>query len=399
MKNKQLDFFLGALSPTGYAGYYSQLVRDTGSHVVLLKGSPGCGKSTLIKKVAQHLKENDNQVELIHCAQDPGSYDAVVCYDKKFVMADATSPHLMEPQYPIAFEQVVPLYYCINADKMQEHREKIIELYNKYTFLNERVTRYLAAAGSLIGDTQRTAQTFTNMSKAYDLAKALCKKYIPDMRSKEQQKIGDAKNIKTKDNGEKAAFTTKNLLSNNIQENVRLLSAITHEGVVCFNKTVYSLASNIIAFNNEFGCASKAILYILRQNAIEKGYNIITCYCPLSPYDKIEHVIIPSLNLAFVTQNAYHFANLKQEKTNKNLNIRNIHAIRFCDKDGVNMRKKRLRFNAKAAKQLLLQAQSLMKETKVCHDELEKYYIDAADFTLLNRAFEKIKNQLGLEEK
>ncbi len=396
MKNKQLDFFLGALSPTGFAGYYSQLVRDTGSHVVLLKASPGCGKSTLIKKVAQYLINTGKQVQLIHCAQDPGSLDAVVCNAQKFIMVDATSPHCMEPQYPIAFEQVMPLYYCVNANIMQKHRAKIIQLYNKNKFLNERVTRYLAAAGSLLSDTQRTAQTFTNMSKVYDLAKALCKKYILS-KGNETKKTGQLQKDSS-ENEISRTFTTKQLLQNNDQEDIRLLSAVTCDGVTCFEQTVFSLAKNIVVLNDEFGCACKALLYILRQDAVEKGYKIITCYCPLNPYDKIEHIIIPSLSLAFVTKNAYHFTNTKRNKENKNLNVRTIHNTRFCNKDGMSMRKKRLQFNAKATKQLILQAQNLMQEAKNCHDELEKYYTDAADFKLLDKAYQKIENQLSLKD-
>ncbi len=387
MDNKRLDFFLGALTPTGFAGYHAQLTRDTKSNIVLIKGCPGCGKSTIIKRIAEFLLNNKEQVELIHCAADPDSYDSVICKNLKFTIADATPPHTMEPEYPVAFEQVLPLYYCINAENLQKHRKKIIELFNKHDFLTQRTTRYLAAAGSLLQDTCRTAQTFTNSAKIYELAKTLSKKYIPSLKDK----LPDEK----QDENKKHAFILNQSGAVNLQEDVRMLSAVTFKGIECYAQTVLKLADNIILIDDPYGYASKSLLSALRQEAIGKGQNLITCYCSMNPYDKIEHVILPQLRLAFVTCNSYHCENLIKYKTNKNINIRTIHSTRFCNKDGMNLRKKRLQFNKKATEQLLLQAQLLMKQTKQCHDELESYYINAADFPALDRAFDKIVAQLS----
>ncbi len=391
MENKRFNFFLGALTPTGFAGYYSQLVRDNASHVVLLKGSPGCGKSTLIKRIANYLYESGEDVELIHCAQDPESLDSVICKNRKFIIADATSPHTLEPEYPIAFEQILPLYYCIDAISMQKHRKEIIELFNKYTFLTERSTRYLAAAGSLLQDTARTAQAFTNTAKIHELAKVLCKKYIPNCNNVDIIHHDKDENAETT----KHTFTTKQFVQTNLQEDTRILSAITHEGLVCYEDTVLKMANNIIIVEDCFGYASKCMLYAIRQDALSKGHKIITCYCSMSPYDKIEHIIIPSLGLAFITSNAYHLTGKLKSKANNGINIRTIHSTRFCNKDGMSLRKKRLQFNNKATSQLLTQAQLLMKQTKACHDELESYYTKAADFPSLDRAYDKIVAQLS----
>lgn len=94
MQQQELDFFLGALSPTGFSSYYTQVVKDAETQTsALLKAGPGCGKSTLLRRIAAHLEEQGETVELIHCSSDPDSLDGVICGARKFSVVDATPPH------------------------------------------------------------------------------------------------------------------------------------------------------------------------------------------------------------------------------------------------------------------------------------------------------------------
>ena len=52
------------------------------------------------------------------------------------------------------------------------------------------------------------------------------------------------------------------------------------------------------------------------------------------------------------------------------------------------IRRKRLHFNKRAVDELFAQASSIQKEAKECHDALEQYYIDAVDFTFLEKAYQ-----------
>lgn len=94
MNQHRLDFFLGSLSPVGFAGYFSQVQQNPKDQtVVLLKSGPGCGKSTLLRRVANRLLELGETVELIHCASDPESLDGVICEARHIAILDATPPH------------------------------------------------------------------------------------------------------------------------------------------------------------------------------------------------------------------------------------------------------------------------------------------------------------------
>ena len=91
---RQLRYFLGANSPAGIYSLYDQLIDPTEADAVfILKGGPGCGKSTLMKRVAAAAEERGLQVEYIRGSGDPASLDAILLPEKKTAIVDGTAPH------------------------------------------------------------------------------------------------------------------------------------------------------------------------------------------------------------------------------------------------------------------------------------------------------------------
>ena len=80
----QVRYFLGANSPAGFYSLYDQLIDPAEAEAVfILKGGPGCGKSTLMKRVAAAAEERGLQVEYIPCSGDPDSLDAILLRRKR----------------------------------------------------------------------------------------------------------------------------------------------------------------------------------------------------------------------------------------------------------------------------------------------------------------------------
>lgn len=355
----QLDFLLGAVSPMGFYGYFDQFSGTGGGiHTVLIKAGPGCGKSTLMKKIAERLIKKDCDAELIHCSSDPESLDGVICREMNFCILDATAPHTLEPMYPVACEEILSLYHLIDKEKMKQCKDEAVTLFKRCASLQERSARYITAAGSLIADSGRVAHCATDFEKAQEFAKQLCKKYIP-----------------------KADGTGT--------ESVRLLSAVTLNGHIFYRDTINKLCTEkLIVLHDEYGAASAHILKYIRSNALEKGQDIITCYCPMSPNEKAEHIIIPSLKTGFVTANAYHSVPGAKQRV--------IHCTRFMNKELLNLRRQRLKFNKKAADELFSQANILQREAKENHDKLEGYYKAAIDFNGVGKLCDDLLIRLGL---
>ena len=59
--HSSVDFFLGATTPAGFKGYFAPLRREPGMQLVLLKSGPGCGKSTLMKRLARAAQEKGEE--------------------------------------------------------------------------------------------------------------------------------------------------------------------------------------------------------------------------------------------------------------------------------------------------------------------------------------------------
>ena len=63
----ELQYFLGANSPSGFYSLYDELLPvEQAEQMYILKGGPGCGKSTLMRQVARQAREAGLQTVLGH---------------------------------------------------------------------------------------------------------------------------------------------------------------------------------------------------------------------------------------------------------------------------------------------------------------------------------------------
>lgn len=358
---KVLNFFLGSSTPQGFVSRFDQLGDpDADWRLYVIKGGPGSGKSTLMRKLASELSPLCKQVEMIHCSSDMDSLDGVIFSDYKISIADGTPPHVIEPKYPGAYENLVPVFDCWDHKALRERRKEIMEATKAVKHCHEYCTRFLTAAGSLLADTYRIALEATDTAKVARYAASFA-----------------AREFKRRTQGGTPT------------ESVRFLSAITDKGPHFFSKTAQDLCKRIYLIDDDYGAASRLLLMALRSHAMEAGYSVITCYCPLAPFEKIDHLFIPQLDLGIMTANRFHRLETDGERT--------IHARRFTDTEKIKQRKKRISFNLKGAAQMIDHASSLLAEAKEKHDLLENLYIGAMDFGKLNALTQKLSQEMRAE--
>lgn len=138
--------FPGNNSSRGFFSYYESALA-LAKRVYILKGGPGTGKSTLMRKLAEHFLEVGFDVELWQCSSDPHSLDGVFIPALSAAVVDGTSPHVVEPRYPGVREELIPLGEFWQSDVLQRNREDIIELTDGIADAFCRGYRHLAAAG------------------------------------------------------------------------------------------------------------------------------------------------------------------------------------------------------------------------------------------------------------
>lgn len=119
-------YYLGSNTHKGFYGLYEEAIAPL-DRVFLLKGGPGTGKSSLMKKVMKEGLNRGYSVECWHCSGDPNSLDGVLLKDLDLAVIDATAPHAVEPKIPVAKEIIINLLDCVRRDKIKErtHLEKL----------------------------------------------------------------------------------------------------------------------------------------------------------------------------------------------------------------------------------------------------------------------------------
>lgn len=90
-------YFLSALTGAGYYALHRQFLRPPERYFCILKGGPGCGKSTFLKRVGDAGSAAGLAVVRLHCAGDPASLDGVYFPEKRSGFFDGTAPHTVDP--------------------------------------------------------------------------------------------------------------------------------------------------------------------------------------------------------------------------------------------------------------------------------------------------------------
>ena len=114
---KQTHFFLGANSAEGFYGLYDQLLDARLYDLIILKGTPGCGKSTFMRMIGKAAEDAGFDVEYALCSSDPASLDGVLIPGWHVAYVDGTAPHTMDVDFPAASGAYLDLgsFYDIRA--------------------------------------------------------------------------------------------------------------------------------------------------------------------------------------------------------------------------------------------------------------------------------------------
>lgn len=118
--------------------------------------------------------------------------------------------------------------------------------------------------------------------------------------------------------------------------------------------------------------------------AVNRGFDVEAYYCPFAPDKKCDHLIIPKLNLAFTVSNRYH-SHDKGEV---------VDFDEFASKYMLEKYKDEREFASSEVDRLINRAISTIAVAKQYHDELEKYYIPAMDFSKLDEVIEKTMKEV-----
>lgn len=352
-----IQYFLGANSARGFYSLYDQLIPpEQAKAVYILKGGAGCGKSTLMRKVAQAAEEAGLPTERILCSGDPDSLDAVVLPTLQTALVDGTAPHAVEPKCPGAVDHYVNLGECYDSTALAPLRREIMSCMADHKACYHRAYRCLDAAAQVTQDIRAALLTPALEEKMQKRASGILSREVRRSKGAAPGKVTQ-----------------------------RFLSGITHTGVRVLFPTVQAQCSRIYELSDPYGLSHSMLTHLL-AGSTDAGYDVVACPSPLTP-DRLEHLLIPQLGLAFLsTTPAAPFPGHP---------YRRIRLDAMAGSDVLRRNRPRLRFAKKVAASLTDEAVSSLAQAKSLHDNLEHLYnphvafdrVDAIAQTIIARIF------------
>ena len=346
-------FFLGANSKHGFHSLYDHLIDlKKAKCVYIIKGSPGCGKSSFMRRIKDKVSDK-YESEQIFCSSDPDSLDGLIIPDLGVAFVDGTAPHVVEPKFPIAVERYVNLGDFADADALYKKKREIIDITTKYKSGYERIYNFLSVAGAIESELFDIALTDFDISRL--------KKKAQGIIYRELQGRGSGGEIKK-----------------------RFLSSISSKGYSTKFETVSAMAETVYVLEDNFGLGM-FMLSPIADAAKDAGFDAYLAFSPLTPA-RLEHVIIPELKLAFVTskKNDPYLGEYK----------RKIRIDAMINPDVLRDKKKKLSFSKKLIGATINEACNAMNEGKIIHDKIEALYNPHIDFDKVYELADKIAEDI-----
>lgn len=149
-------------SANGYSGFTSLFDEVFDSRkfekVFILKGGPGTGKSTFMKKMCQEMIKINANINRFLCSSDTNSLDGLIIElnNKKIAFIDGTSPHERDATFVGVIDELVNLGESIDSNLLSSSREKIIDVSKEKCRCYRTAYAHLMTAGECDKQIYRT---------------------------------------------------------------------------------------------------------------------------------------------------------------------------------------------------------------------------------------------------
>ncbi len=332
--NGEDSYFYGANSKDGFSPTPDGLCEKSCRAAVYIKGGPGTGKSTLLRRFAVAAGRMGYNLKYYYCSSDPLSLDAVVASKgkDKIALCDATSPHTADPKYPGAVSSVFDLSGFWNADALAHDAERIIMLTDEKKDLFDRAYACLKAAGEVSSALSALSSDCIDKEKLLKFAKRIAARH---------KRGGASRNV--------------------------ILSSLSMRGAVRF-ETLRERANKVYTFSDPFGI-SQTVLEATASALSESGVGTVVSRAPLD--GAAEEILVEgdgTLYTIFPGGGA-------------------VNAERFASPDAAR-RRARFRFLRKCRIALVDEALSYLSSASSPHFALERIYSSAMDFDASTEKFD-----------
>lgn len=352
-------FYAGNNTAKGFFSYFGDVFKpEEAKRIYILKGGPGVGKSTFMKKIGVKMMEKGYSTEFVHCSSDDDSLDGIIIPDLGIAFVDGTAPHTMDPVLPGTADEIINLGVYIDSQKIEKNKAEIIEINRSISRLYASAFRFLECSGLIIEEINSIYNRYTNEIEYTKLSKEILYKIFVD-----SEQVKDKADIESVNNIGKIRHLFSEAYTSD--------GYINHTNSLCQGKKVWA----VIGENSDY--VSK-LLDSIATAAINKGYDIEGYYRPLHP-QKLQHLLIPELNIILVSSDNPNGNYDEVINLNKLLDINKLSAYNA-----------ELLNNKLLLEMLTKNALERLSNAKKMHDKLEIYYKSNVDFKGVDDCFDDI---------
>ena len=341
-----------------YKGFYSFydhiLDQQSAKRIMVIKGGPGVGKSSFMKKLGEAMTQKGFDVEYHHCSSDNNSIDGVVFPDVKVALLDGTAPHVVDPKNPGGVDEIIHLGDYWDEEKMMKNKELIIKDNTEVGRMFRRAYGYLAAAKGAYDNLNK------NIEEAVDHAKA--NKIYIDLANEVFDDLDYAESL----GKERHLFS----------------SAITPDGIRDYLETLVEPNQKVIVLKGKYDSSQSEILKKLGGLAINKGYDVEFYHNHFIP-EKVDNIVIKDISVAVTTSDKFDNGN------NKVINIDEC-----LNKKLLKEREEEIKLDKQKYEELIDLAVINVGKAKKIHDHMETYYIPNMDFEAVDFLRENILEKI-----
>lgn len=359
-EGKFIKVFPGGNTAFGFYSFYDYIIEKDANRIFILKGGPGVGKSTFMRKIGEAMLERGYDIEFHCCSSDNGSLDGICIPEIGVAMLDGTAPHVVDPKNPGAVDEIIHLGDHWNERGIRGNKKVILAVNKEVGRLFKHAYAYLAGAKLFLDE----VESYYNESGAINVG-AFNKMVIELTHEIFEGEPGLNRNPKVRH-----LFAT----------------AITPDGPVSHLETVVGSLNKRYIIEGDDGTGKTILVSRLMEAALARGYDVTAFHCALNP-NHVDHLVIHGLDLAVINNVEPHIYRPKDGDS--------VIDTMTCVDPVINEAYLAEKGAARGMyRQCMEQAISFIGRAKKVHDEMENYYVPYMDFDAINDRREKTLNRI-----
>ena len=351
-KTNRIRYFAACNSEHGFHSFYSQVFRETLPRIYIIKGGPGTGKSSLMRRAADRAQERGFYVEEICCSSDPDSLDGILAFDEcgreQLAVLDGTAPHVRELELAGARDEILYVGDFWSVAALTKQREAVSLDIRLRANAYRRLFRYLQAAGQCAHNASDVLFDGLDTRKLKETV---------------------------------AAILTEYPTGSEFEERTMIMRSIGMRGALRFS-TFEQAASSVYEICD---CASLAhyLFDEIYTQAKQSQMKMWVSRDPLIP-EYIDGIYLPEVKCAFVYGKGALSGEMCESKETYCLSMRS-----YINENLVQKMAAPLAEAENNEMRLMRAAYGVLEEIRDIHFRLEKKYVNAMDFEGLNAYTEK----------